>query len=690
MLRLPHALFSLGLVATSLVAQSPLPQVAKAGKTAKTAKAIDPADLDLAVKPCDDFYQYANGGWLKRSTIPADKARFGSFEELADRNRDTLHAILEETSQRSDWKKGSLEQKVGDFFASGMDQAAIEKLGAAPLSPWLARIEAMKSTRDLASVLAAFHGAHAGGGGFGFGVAQDAKNSTQYLAQLSQGGLGLPDRDYYTKTDAKSKDLREKYVAHVAKMMVLAGEDSMDARAHADAVMIVETRLAKASMSRVDQRDPQKTYHKMLVSELEQMAPQFAWRLYFKGLGLKQVGDVNVRQPAFIMEFGSMAEDITLPEWRAYLRWHAVSSAAPHLSRAFVDEAFDFNSRILNGIPQQQDRWKRVQAVLDTPSALGEAAGQLYVKQAFSPEAKQKMVVLIENLRAALKEKIVALPWMGADTKQQALKKLAAFGVKVGYPDKWKDASKIEVVRGDFYGNIMRARAFETRHNLEKLGQPIDRTEWGMTPSTVNAYYSPTMNEIVFPAGILQPPFFDAKADDAVNYGGIGAVIGHEMTHGFDDSGSQFDAEGNLKNWWTEADKKAYESRTDLVVKEFDAFKALPDQNVNGKLTLGENIADLGGLKIAFAAWQKSLGGRSPDPIDGFTGPQRFFLNFAVIWRNVIRPEAQRVRLNTDPHSPGRFRTIGPLSNLPEFYQAFGCADGDAMKRAEDVRPSIW
>ncbi len=689
MLRPHSALILLGFVATTLIAQE-VPVAQSPASKAPERKAIDLANLDTSVKPCDDFYQFANGGWLKRATIPADKARFGSFEELADRNRDALHAILEETSKRSDWKKGSLEQKVGDFYAAGMDSAAIEKLGAAPLKPWLARIEAMRSPRELAPVLAAFHGARAGGGAFGFGVAQDAKNSTQYLAQLNQGGLGLPDRDYYTKDDAKSKELRAKYLAHVAKMLELVGEDPLDARAHADAVMLLETRLAKASLTRVEQRDPQKTYHKMRVAELELLTPFFDWKAYFKGLGLKKIEDLNVRQPGFFKEFGIMAEQITLSEWRAYLRWHAISAAAPYLSKAFVDEAFDFNSRTLNGVPQQQDRWKRVQATLDTPSALGEAAGQLYVKHNFSPEAKRKMVVLIENLRAALKEKIEGLPWMGADTKQQALRKLAAFGVKVGYPDRWKDASKIDVARGDYYGNIMRARVYETRHNFEKLGQPIDRTEWGMTPPTVNAYYNPSMNEIVFPAGILQPPFFDANADDAVNYGGIGAVIGHEMTHGFDDSGSQYDADGNLKNWWTAEDRKAYDSRTDMVVKEFDAFKALPDQNVNGKLTLGENIADLGGVKIAYAAWQRSLKGQAPGPIDGFTGPQRFFLNFAIIWRNVIRPEAMRVRLNTDPHSPGQYRTIGPLSNLPEFFTAFGCADGDAMKRAEDVRPSIW
>lgn len=648
---------------------------------------FDPANLDRSVKPCEDFYQFANGAWVKANPVPADRARYGSFEQLADRNRDVLHGILESVSKRTDWKKGSLEQKVGDFYASGMDEATIEKQGAAPLKPWLERIEAMKGPKDLAPLMGELALVRAGGG-FGFFVGQDAKESTRYIGILSQGGLGLPDRDYYLKEDPKSKELRRKYLVHVARMLQLAGEHEADAKAHAEAVMAVETRMAKASLTRVENRDPQKTYNRMAFADLEKLAPGFDWKGYFKALGVQPPKELNVRQPSYFKEFGVMAEQITVPEWRAYLRWHAVRAGAGLLSKAFVDEAFDFQERVLNGIEKPQERWKRVQAATD--GALGEALGQLYVAKAFSPAAKTRMQAMVENMRAALKERIEGLAWMGPETKAQALKKLAAFGVKIGYPDRWKDYAKLEVVRGDHFGNATRARFFETRRNLAKLGQPIDRSEWGMTPPTVNAYYSPTMNEIVFPAGILQPPFFDPEADDAVNYGGIGAVIGHEMSHGFDDSGSQYDAEGNLKNWWTEADRKAYLERTSLIVKQFDAFQALPDQTVNGKLTLGENIGDLGGLKIAYAAWQRSLKGKPAPVVDGFTGAQRFFLSYANIWRNTIRDEALRVRLNTDPHSPGKYRVLGPLANLPEFYEAWGCGDGDAMKRAAEVRPSIW
>ncbi len=648
---------------------------------------FDPANMDRSVKPCEDFYQFANGTWLKANPVPADRARYGSFELLADRNREVLHGILETVSKRADWKKGSLEQKVGDFYASGMDEAAIEKLGGAPLKPWLERIEAMKGAKDLAPLMGDLALVRAGGG-FGFFVGQDAKESTRYIGILSQGGLGLPDRDYYLKEDPKSKELRRKYALHVARMLQLAGEHEADAKAHADAVVAVETRMAKASLTRVENRDPQKTYNRMAFADLEKLAPGFDWKAYFKALGVQPPKELNVRQPSYFREFGVMAEQITVPEWRAYLRWHAVRAGAGLLSKAFVDEAFDFQERVLNGIEKPQERWKRIQAATD--GALGEALGQLYVAKAFSPAAKARMQAMVENMRAALKERIEGLAWMGPETKAQALKKLAAFGVKIGYPDHWKDYGKLEIVRGDHFGNATRARFFETRRNLAKLGQPIDRSEWGMTPPTVNAYYSPTMNEIVFPAGILQPPFFDPEADDAVNYGGIGAVIGHEMSHGFDDSGSQYDADGNLKNWWTEADRKAYLERTALIVKQFDAFQALPDQTVNGKLTLGENIGDLGGLKIAYAAWQRSLGGKPAPAVDGFTGAQRFFLSYANIWRNTIRDEALRVRLNTDPHSPGKYRVLGPLANLPEFYEAWGCADGDAMKRAAEVRPAIW
>jgi predicted metalloendopeptidase len=518
-------------------------------------------------------------------------------------------------------------------------------------------------------------------------VGQDYKESTRYIGNLMQGGTGLPDRDYYLKDDARSRDIRAKYEAHVARMLVLAGDAPSLAAARARVVLDLETRLAQAQWTRVELRNPQKRYNKRTLDQVASEAPGFDWKAYFQARGIQQA-DLNLGQPSFFQAFGMVASETTAPQWRTYLRWHLLSASANVLPRAFGEEAFAFHGKVLNGTLEREPRPKRIEAATD--HTLGEALGQLYVKVAFPPEAKAKVLAMIENLRVALRERITALDWMGVDTKQQALKKLQAFGVKIGYPDTWKTYA-FDVKRGDYIGNVRRAAAFRVQENLAKLGKPIDRTEWGMTPPTVNAYYSPTMNEIVFPAGILQPPFFDPAADDAVNYGALGFVIGHEMTHGFDDSGSQFDAEGNLKNWWTPADKKAYEARTDLVVQQYDAYEPLKGEHVNGKLTLGENIADIGGLKIAFAAYQNSLQGKAaPSPIDGFTGPQRFFLGAATVWRNHIRESALSLRLKTDNHSPGRERVNGPLSNLPEFYEAFGCKDGDPMKRGAQVRPAIW
>jgi predicted metalloendopeptidase len=451
-----------------------------------------------------------------------------------------------------------------------------------------------------------------------------------------------------------------------------------------------ETGLAKASRTRVELRDPQKNYNLRTLVDLEKDAPGFEWKAYLGSLHVPPAQEMNVRQPEFMKAFAEFASKTPIAEWKTYLRWHALRSAAPYLSKRFDEEAFAFSGKTLNGIEQQEERWKRVVAATD--SGIGEALGQLYVEKTFSPKARERMKVLVENERAALRARIEALPWMGPETKAAALKKLAAFGVKIGYADKWRDYSKLDIDRTSYLGNVLRAHAFEVKRNLDKLGKPIDRTEFGMTPPTVNAYYSSTMNEIVFTAGIIQPPFFYADADDAVNYGGIGVVIGHEMSHGFDDSGSQFDADGNMKNWWKDEDRKAYEARTDLMVKQFNGYQALPDQTVNGKLTLGENIGDLGGLKIAWAALTKALG---TDPltapaVDGFTPGQRFFLSYAVIWRMTIRDDAMRVRLNTDPHSPGRYRVVGPLSDLPEFHSAFGCPAGTPMVRPEAERPSIW
>jgi putative endopeptidase len=656
---------------------------------APASKPVDPATFDTSTKPCEDFYQYAVGGWLKANPVPADKSRWGSFEELADRNRAVLKAILEETSAKAGWPKGSVNQKVGDFFASGMDEAAIERAGTKPLTPWLAKIDGLKSNADLPKLVAELHGRRLMAG-YGFFVAQDQKETTRYIPMVGQGGLGLPDRDYYLKEDAKSKEIREKYVVHVARMLELLGDTAEAAKAKAAVVMDLETKLAKAARTRVELRDPEKNYNKRTLAQLVADAPGYDWKAYLVAMGVPEGQELNVRQPEFATAFAAMAASEPLDSWKTYFRWHLVRASAAFLPKRFDEEAFAFFGRTLNGVPEQEERWKRVQAATD--GALGEALGQLYVERAFSAKSKERMKVLVENLRASLKDRIEALPWMGAETKKAALGKLAAFGVKIGYPDKWRDYSALPVSRASYFENVVNANAFEVKRNVGKLGKPIDRTEWGMTPPTVNAYYSPTMNEIVFPAGILQPPFFWADGDDAVNYGGIGVVIGHEMTHGFDDSGSRYDADGNLKNWWTDEDRKAYDSRTALVVKQFDGYRPLADQAVNGKLTLGENVSDLGGLKVSYEALRKALG-KDPNEaakVEGATPAQRFFLNYAAVWRNNIRDEALRVRLNTDSHSPGRYRVMGPLSALPEFHAAFGCAGTGPMVMPEAERPSIW
>ncbi|MCE1229786.1 MAG: M13 family metallopeptidase [Firmicutes bacterium] len=643
--------------------------------------------LDPQVKPCEDFFQYAIGGWLKATPIPDDQVTWGAFNELFEANRATLKTILENAA-KAQAKPGTPLQKVGDFYASGMDLAAIEKAGLTPLKPSLGRLSAIKDLKGLAAEIGRLQ-VEGTSQSFSFAVGQDDKASDQYIAQFSQGGLGLPDRDYYTLGDARSQAIRAKYVEHVARMFELLGESKLLAKAHASIVMDFETRLAKASRTQVELRDPQANYHKMSPEALAKLAPDFAWASYFKAIGLPEQSAVLVRQPAFFEELGRMAKDVSLNQWKTYLRWHLVRSNAGELPDAFGTEGFAFYGQVLSGAKVRQDRWKRVQVATD--GALGELVGQLFVEKAFSPEAKTKMLDLVDNLRAALKERIEKLSWMSDTTKEKALQKLAAFNVKIGYPDAWRHYEKLQVKRGAYLANTVAASRFEFHRNVAKLGKPIDRNEWGMTPQTVNAYYDPSMNEIVFPAGILQPPFFDPKADDAVNYGGIGMVIGHEMTHGFDDQGRQYDAKGNLNDWWTADDAKAYAARTALVVKQANAFEALPGLTLNGELTLGENIADLGGLKIAFEALKKQWAKTGkPGLIDGFTPEQRFFLGYAQAWRFQARPEAARMRVMTDPHSPARFRVNGPLANLPEFFEAFSCGEGAIMRRPADQRPSIW
>ncbi len=645
--------------------------------------AIDDARMDKSVAPCADFWRFTMGSWLKTVTIPNEYPSTGVDREVNERNEALLHELLDDAA-KAHAPKGSIEQKVGDFYASGMDEAAIEKAGIDPLKPDLARIDALSSNAALAPLLGAMS-LEGVGAGFRFDIGQDDKRSTIMIVQLSQGGLGLPDRDYYTKPDRA--DVRAKYVAHLERMFQLLGESSSDASRDAATVMDLETDLAKASMTIVERRDPQKTYNRLTTDEFIASSPGFDWHAYFGAVGCSS-SELLVRQPEFFKAFANVAGSRPLADWKAYLRMHLVRRAAPFLSKAFVDEDFAFSGKTLRGTTEQLPRWKRVMAMTDRE--LGEALGQLYVARAFTPEAKAKMLELVGNLKIALAHRIEKLEWMSAATKKAALHKLDSIVVKIGYPDRWRDYSAFDVQPGAFLTNVRAGAVFEFKRELAKLGKPVDRTEWGMTPATNNAYYEPTLNEVCFPAGILQPPYFDVNADDAVNYGEIGATIGHEITHGFDDEGRQYDAEGNLKDWWTPEDSKAYDDRAKLVVAQYNAFEPLPGQHINGEATLGENIADIGGLLIAYDALQIALQGKSRAPIDGYTPEQRFFLAYAESWRTAFRKEDLSTRLNVDVHSPAEQRVMGPVADLLEFYAAFGCKDGDAMKRADSVRPAIW
>ncbi len=653
---------------------------------------IDLSHIDISVKPCEDFFRYANGKWLERTEIPPEEAAWGGFHEIRDHNHAVLRKVAEEAAA-SGAAKGTVEQKVGDWWASGMDEATIESLGLTPLQPELDLIASLDDRAKVPLVLAQLHRG-AVSAGFGVSVQQDPGDSTRYILWLQQGGLGLPDRDYYLKDDARSRQIRVRYVRHVTRVLSLLGDDDDEARYGAATVLTIETRLARDSMTLVDQRDPYKTYNKMSGARLAERSPGFEWRAFLDGIGATMVDELNVRQPGFFTGLAAALADIPLEQLRTYLRWHLARTAASALPKRFVDEHFDFFSRELQGVPQQKPRWKRVLEEMEGgygDGPIGHEIGRLYVRVAFSPEAKRRVLELVGDLRAALRERFATLEWMGPATRQAAIAKLDAFMVKMGYPDRWRDHSPLEIVRGEHLRNLFRARAWRLRRDLDKLGKPIDRTEWWMSPQTVNAYYNPRLNEIVFPAGILQPPFFDPAIDDAVNYGAIGMVIGHEMSHGFDDAGSKYDALGNLREWWTREDRTAYESRQDQVVRQYEGYEPLPGQRINGRLTLGENIGDIGGIKIAWAAFQKVLERKGrPAPIDGFTAEQRFFLGAAQSWRNKIRDEALRVRLNVDPHSPAIERVIGPLSNMPEFHAAFGCGAGSAMWREEALRPTIW
>jgi putative endopeptidase len=646
---------------------------------------FDTANLDKTCKPCDDFYQFAMGGWMKSNPIPPEYSSWGTFTQLADKNQQNLRQILE-AAVSAQSPAGSNEQKIGDFYASCMDTSAIDAAGTKPLEPELGRIARIKNAVDLEAEAERLQ-SRGVGALFRFGSNQDAKDSTRVIGSAFQGGLGLPEREYYLKEDEKSKQLREAYAKHVAKMFELLGDPTDRSAAEAATVLKIETALASASMKNTDLRDPDKTYHKLMLADLQTLTPNFSWESYFKAAGHPELKEINVGQPDFFRALDAQLTATPVGDWKTYLRWHLLNAAAPGLSEKFVAEDFDFRGKTLTGAKEIQPRWKR--CVQATDRVLGEALGQVYVQKYFPPEAKARALEMVRNLIAALRDDLQTLAWMGPETRTQASRKLEAFAVKIGYTDKWRDYSGLAIDRTSYAENQWRGAEFDFERRLNKIGKPVDRTEWGMTPPTVNAYNNSSMNEIVFPAGILQPPFYDPQADDAVNYGGMGAVIGHEITHGFDDHGSKFDANGNLKDWWSPLDLKNFKARAACVSEQFDAYVVDGDLHENGKLVLGESIADLGGLTIAYAAYEKSLV-RKPRPPDkdGFTPEQRFFLGWAQVWGANERIEFARLMANTNPHPLPRFRGNGPLSNMAEFAKAFGCKKGEAMVREQACK--IW
>jgi putative endopeptidase len=642
--------------------------------------------MDRSADPAKDFYSFADGQWVKDNPVPADKARWGGFVQLAERNSFLIHALLEEAAATNN-PAGTPRSEAGDFYASAMDTNLLEHLRFKPIEADLRLIDGIKSTDDLFRVLARFHDEGVGGI-FRAGVEPDARQSSIYALELEQGGLSLPDRDYYLK-EAFAKQ-RQAYREHVANMFELLGEKPEEAAADAGTVFDMETELAKASRTRVELRDPNKNYNKLSKAELLQKSPDITWQVYFSERAVAGVPYAIVGQPEFFASVDGLVRSLPISDWQVYLRWHLLHASAPYLCRDAELEDFNFFGKVLSGQLEQEPRWKRAARTLDR--SIGEAVGQLYVEKYFPPEAKARMNDLVENLKAVFRDHLEKVDWMTETTRAKALAKFARFTQKIGYPDKFRDYSSIQIKRGDYLGNVRRAAAFEEHRELARVGQAVDRTEWGMTPPTVNAYFNPLQNEIVFPAGILQPPFFDVTMDDAVNYGAIGVVIGHEITHGYDDEGRKYDAEGNLNEWWTEEDSKEFDARAQKVVDEYNAFEALPGVHVNGRLTLGENLADLGGVSIAYDALERML---AQDPskrksIDGFTPEQRFFISFAQVWRTNIR-EAEAHRLVTvDPHSPGRFRAVGPLVNYQQFFDAFNIKPGDPMWRAPELRAHIW
>jgi len=650
---------------------------------------LNAADFDKSTTPCHDLHQFVDANWIKAHPIPPDRTGWGTFSMLDERSLSAQHAIAEHLAATTNGA-GSIEQKLGDLYASGMYEAAIEKTGYDPIKDDLKRIDGLNTPDEIADFISDY-AASGMAFVFGFAAQPDFHDSMRMIASADQDGLGLPERDYYFKSDAKSKELRNAYLAHVRRSLQLVGVKPDEAVKQAQSVMDLETKLAQASLSIVELRDPNNQYHFVDFVEAGKTTPHFSWDKFFASQNVSGEKGFSLSQPKFFAAFDALLAGAPAAQWRAYFRFHLVSAAQPYLSRTFVDENFTFYAQTLRGQKEQKPRWKRVLDSVD--GQLGMAMGQLYVAQNFSPTARTRAQELVDNLRAALKTRIQKLDWMSDTTKQQALVKWDTFSPKIGYPDKWRDWTGLSVGRGGYFDNLRATLKFNHAWRMGKIGKPVDRSEWGITPQTVNAYYNPLKNEIVFPAAILQPPFFDANADDAINYGGIGAVIGHEMTHGYDDKGSQFDAQGNLKNWWTDDDRKQFNARADKLVKQFDDYVSIDGLHLHGKQTLGENIADLGGLNTAYDALQIALA-KNPDmakkTIDGYGENQRFFLNFARVWDRHFRPEELKLRINTDVHAPDQFRAIAAPSNMETFAQAFTCKADDAMVRAPDEQVRIW
>ncbi|MEZ5465187.1 MAG: M13 family metallopeptidase [Lysobacteraceae bacterium] len=647
---------------------------------------LKPGEFDGNTAACQDLNQRVNGPWLAANPVPGDHTTWGTFEILGEQSLATQREIVE-AAAKSEAAKGSIEQKIGDLYGSGMDANALNKAGVAPLKPYLAEVDAIDSPEALGEWIRRDYG-RGFGSLFGFFGTGDFKDSSQVIAYAAQGGLSLPEKAYYLEDKEDYVRIRKAFVEHVAKMLELTGLSANDATKQAKDVLAFESELAKHSLSPIELRDPSKFYNPVSVADADKITPHFSWSAFFDANGVAQPKMFSLAQPDFFAALDKMITETPLDSWKAYLRYNTINSAAPFLSDAVSEESFNFYGKALRGQEEQRPRWKRVLSIVN--GVMGEGLGQLYVAKVFPPESKAAALELVNNLSAALKVRIENLDWMGPETRKKALEKWASFTPKIGYPDRWRDWSGLDIRANDYLGNAVRASAFEHRFQMAKIGKPVDRSEWGMSPQTVNAYYNPQMNEIVFPAAILQPPFFDALADPALNYGGIGAVIGHEMLHGYDDQGSQFDAKGNFDNWWTADDRKKFEERTAKLVNQFDSYVAIDGLHVKGELTLGENIADLGGLTVAYDAFHKATENMRLRPINGMTPDQRFFANWALVWRRNFKPEELKVRLNTDPHAPANFRAIGAPSNMPNFAHAYECVDGDKMVRPEAERVVIW